>query len=183
MTVPEIQEEAEQMRLPYAVCLLNIQGGLNISTAIRSSHNLNAGKIFVFGRSKFDRRGMVGSQNYSDISKVPGLVDIETLNVEAFINLLGQEYYPVFIETGGVDIREKNWHDEITQMQQLQARQPMFIFGTENEGIPEEFLELEPIFPGASIVSIPMGGVQRSFNVSCAVSIVLYDVVTNMNWL
>lgn len=176
LELTEIQDIAKNNLNPFAVCSLNIDGGLNISTIIRSAHNFGCMEVIVFGRTRFDRRGMVGSQNYTNITKVQGL-DSSELDCNKFSELMEfRKYEPIFIETGGIPLTSFKWSTCI----QYNGIIPCLVFGNENSGIPESLIktQLNPI-----IVSVPMIGVQRSFNVASCASIVMWDLVKEMKWV
>lgn len=176
LTVPEIQNIAKQNLNPFAVCVLNVTGGLNISTIIRSAHNFGAQEVIIFGKPRFDRRGMVGSQNYTEITKVPGLDDGE-LDLNVFNQLMfDRKYMPIFVETGGVPLNNFKWKTHIRE----NSPTPCLIFGNENTGIPIDFMRSQML---QYIITIPNVGVMRSYNVAAAASIIMWDLVNEMNWV
>lgn len=175
------QEIAENLRHMASIMVLSVTGGLNISTIIRTSHNLGFKENIVFGKESFDRRGLVGAQNYSNITKISGLTKSGKLSVKEFKKVMDEkELFPIFVETGGTDITEIHWGNQLTRYMRLGKRNPCFVFGNENSGIPANILKTVDNYSMGQVVSIPMLGVMRSFNVSTAASIIMWDYVAKM---
>lgn len=184
LTVPELQEVCKKDRNPFAVCALSVTGDLNIGSMIRTASLYGAEKFYIFGRRKYDRRGVVGANNYIEIEAIDGLVkeangEIIGFDVNLFwATMLSSPYYPIFIEQGGEVLGKFNWDAFLSQSQ----FKPCLIFGNENRGIPENIMNLDGC-PGSLTVSIPQCGVIRSHNVSVASGIVMHDLCTSMGWL
>ncbi len=145
--------------LPYAVAMVNINGELNIGTSIRASEILGARAFWMIGKKHYDKRSTVGAQNYIQIYKN---------SVEEFIEFISRPhsiYEPIFIETGGKPFDAAS----IDLFCASEHKIPLFIFGSEAGGIPEELLNIKP----NNVYSIKQYGVLRSLNVSSAVSVVL----------
>lgn len=140
--------------------MLNFNGDLNLGMSIRSSVVFGAREIFIFGKKSYDKRTTVGAQNYIDITKYD-LLD-EFLDELRFTSKYN--YEPIFIEQGGAKFSPTN----VYWKSLMKARNPIFIFGAESEGIPQRILDK---FKG-NIYTIQQLGVLRSLNVSACVSIV-----------
>jgi tRNA G18 (ribose-2'-O)-methylase SpoU len=155
---------------PFSVGAFSITGDLNIGIMIRTASLLGASKFFIFGRRKYDKRSTVGAHNYIDVHRyeatAQGLSNACTEH--------GQS--PVFIEQGGRPIHwmgDEDWDDLSDDM----IGDPMFIFGSESDGIPTEVMEnftTRQIWK-SPVLSIPQRGVLRSYNVSTAMSIVCWE--------
>ena len=159
---------SEQRR--FSVGCINITGELNIGMMIRSACLLGAENFYIFGRKKFDKRSTVGAEKYINIVQYsydePMTADeqmardIQELNHD-------NKHYVVLCEQGGEVLRGKyNWRGI------EHPWHPLFIFGSESHGIPTTVSVL-----GFPKVSIPQVGVLRSFNVSAAMNIILWDYV------
>ena len=138
LSVPELRKICDSDRLPFAMCLLNVTGDMNCGSLIRTACLFGAEKVSVVGRRKFDRRGLVGSNNY--------ILAIRNGN-----SIVGY-------------------------------RKPMLVLGNENRGIPSNILNTYKEYNDSFVVSIPQKGVLRSMNVSCAGSIVCWDLINSMGW-
>lgn len=178
LSIEERIQISKSDRLPYDVCLLNLTGELNVGTIIRSAYLLGAEKIWCVGRRKFDKRSTVGVEHYINIERVSGLVNDEILeiDVDIFKNIVySKDYIPVCCETRGVALGSFNWNNIIGK------KRPLLIFGNEGKGIQNNILNEVEKLNGIK-VSIPQRGVMRSFNVSSAASIILYDLYSKVNW-
>jgi tRNA(Leu) C34 or U34 (ribose-2'-O)-methylase TrmL len=153
--------------LDYGIGAFSVTGDLNIGMMIRSATLLGARDFFIFGRRKYDKRSTVGAQNYINIHKFGNTVADITKACTNF------SYFPVFIEHGGtpLPLNVGDWED-IEDMDIINNFRPMFIFGSESNGIPNDILDS---FPYCKILSIPQRGVLRSFNVSSTMAIVCWE--------
>lgn len=150
--------------LPFAVGLLNITGDLNMGMILRSAEILGAERALIWGRRKMDNRSLVGADNYLPISWLGG---DEIFAPQLDKDLQAHNYVPVFAEHAGASLEQ-------VPMLQL-VKKPCFIFGREATGIPPEVLQY---FAGKSLtVSIPQYGALRSFNVSAAAAMVMWEYV------
>ena len=75
MTLDQIQAIQKRESLPFAVAALNLTGGLNLGSIIRSAVIFGAEKFFIVGKRRYDRRSTVGAQNYIDIEHINCDVD------------------------------------------------------------------------------------------------------------
>ena len=158
-------------RRKFAVGAINITGELNIGMMIRSASLFGAEKFYIFGRKKFDKRSTVGAENYIEIVHYSYDAPIDADEQLADdIATVSEKYTIVACEQGGHEIgkRNTNWSKEI---------KPLFLFGSESHGIPQNVLDIIPPFDK---ISIPQVGVLRSFNVSAAMNIVLWDYVKDV---
>lgn len=159
-TVEENKQICQNDSIPFAVGAVSVTGDLNIGMMMRTASLLGARDFFIFGRKKYDKRSTVGAQNYINVHRLP-------MEVKSFHDVCHDtEYSPVFIEQGGLTLplTEGEWG-------RMPAK-PMFVFGSESDGVPEDIMYT---FPHAPIISIPQRGVLRSFNVSSAMSIVAWE--------
>ena len=158
----------DDSRLPYAIACINLTGDLNVGSIIRSAAMLGCETVFIYGRKKFDKRGLVGAHNYQRIEYIT--IDIPDemgdfppdLNYEILIQTLdGMGYTPFGLETGGA---------RIDQMDFREIQSPCIVVGNENMGLPDYLRTRLPL------VSIPQSGVMRSLNVSVAAAIAMAEI-------
>ncbi len=186
LTVPELQKVCENDRNQFAVCALSVTGDLNVGSMIRTASLYGAEKFFIFGRRKYDRRGVVGANNYIDVEAIEGLVKSDDGELQGFddtwfwANMIASPYTPIFIEQGGHVLGTFDWNELWKDWPP--THKPCLVFGNENRGIPDNIMNLD-MYPRSSIVTIPQRGVIRSHNVSVASGIVMHDMCKNMNWL
>ena len=163
LLVEEIQHIQREQSFPYSIALFNVDYNINISTIIRSACTFGAGKVFVFGKRRFDLRGCVGSQNYIEIVKCGGLTEDDQIDFDVFdYTMNSNNCTPVYIETGDYNPIEDVDINNITN--------PCFVFGNEKQGIPNHLLNRTNTF------CIPQVGVMRSLNVGLAASIAMYEI-------
>lgn len=62
-----IKKDLQSKSFPYAVLMENFAGDFNIGTVIRSANAFNARAVYYLGRKHYDRRGTVGTHNYTDV--------------------------------------------------------------------------------------------------------------------
>lgn len=183
LTVPELQEVCKNDRNPFAVCALSVTGDLNIGSMIRTASLYGAEKFYIFGRRKYDRRGVVGANNYIEVKAIDGLVKEasgEMIGFDRnlfFATMISEGCTPIFVEQGGAILGRFSWSHYLRGI-----TNPCLIFGNENRGIPDNILSMQKI-GGSFTVSIPQCGVIRSHNVSVASGIVMHDLCTSMGWL
>jgi tRNA G18 (ribose-2'-O)-methylase SpoU len=144
---------------------------------IRTSHCLGASSVTIFGRRRFDRRGLVGSANYIHMDQVEGMLDDLTVDRDAFYKLVHvRRWLPIFVETGGLPLSQMPWK---TFQDQLPGYEICLVMGNETGGIPENILQ----DPFGTVVSIPQRGVIRSLNVSTAHAMVAGAMCAELGWM
>jgi len=140
---------------------------------IRSACLLGAENFYIFGRKKFDRRSTVGAENYINIEQFvfhdPIHADEEMQH--ALNKLHAYKHDVVLCEHGGSELGQFSWH--YNGIYPHEKYTPLFIFGSESHGIPESITRS----PAFMKVSIPQRGVLRSFNVSAAMNIIMWDYI------
>jgi tRNA G18 (ribose-2'-O)-methylase SpoU len=182
-SVEENIELCKQDRLPFSVGAINITGDLNIGMMIRSACLMGASNFYIFGRKKYDKRSTVGAENYTNIVQYkyenPLRAD-EQLLIE--LRKLNTTHRVLLCEQGGMTLG----HDT-EGFYASDPRPPLFLFGSESHGIPELILN-QKVDSKYDVgwnseferISIPQRGVLRSFNVSSAMNIIIWDYCKEM---
>lgn len=182
LSVEELKALSQTDRQPWHTMTINLTGDLNVGTIIRTSHLLGASSVLVVGRSKVDRRSMVGAENYITVEKYRTIDEKFDLNIDEVTAIFEtKKLTPIFCEAGGIDLPHVNWKTRIEAIN-LRGYQPCLIMGNETGGIPIELLEFSNVLANSFIVTIPMRGVIRSLNVAVAHSIVSWDMCRSMSW-
>ena len=160
-TVEENQAIAKSLTKNFAAATFNLKGDLNLGSIIRTAHLTGARDFFILSHRKWDRRSSVGTHHYINVEKHDECIDWKT--TEDMI--ISKGYSPIVVEHGGMLLSE--WIPFVTQHAYEQAKglPPCFIFG------PEE--GFGPDWPAH--ISLEQMGVSRSYNVSAAAAIVLYN--------
>ena len=158
----------DDSRLPYAVACINLTGDLNVGSIIRSAAMLGCETVFIYGKKKFDKRGLVGAHNYQKVEYIT--IDLPDdlgdfppdVNYEILIQTLdGMGYTPFGLETGGARIDQMDFREIVS---------PCVVVGNENMGLPDYLRTRLPL------VSIPQSGVMRSLNVGVAAAIAMAQI-------
>jgi len=160
--------------LPFAVCILNLTGDLNVGMIIRTACTMGASEVVLFGRRKYDKRSTVGAQHYIPIHRHDGFCgDSEALDIDLFRRVMvDYGYEPIFVEQGGTPIEMIDWESFLGNGHIIDPPKVCLVFGNESEGIPPEMMV------GEKVVSITQHGVLRSLNVSAAAAIVIHSLST-----
>ena len=156
----EIKKELQRTAHPVAVCMEQWQGDFNISTLIRNANAFNVEKVFYFGRRRYDRRGTVGTHNYTEIQFLDGGYDqLETLKDQyTFVGIDNNVCQKTF------KLGEFDWN--------MISKPPLMIFGEEGTGLTQKVIQMCHI-----LVEIPQYGSVRSLNVGTSSGVLLYDYV------
>lgn len=151
-----IRSEVQSNSIPAAVAMFHINGDFNISTLLRNTNFFNFSECIYVGKRQWDRRGAVGTQNYTKLSYCG-----DESYFWSYIKDKG--YTPIAIENN-VNFPIINLYDfEFPE-------KPLFIFGEEGNGLSEDTLK-----QCASIVKIPDFGSVRSLNVGTASGIIMNE--------
>lgn len=162
--------------LPFAVCVLNLTGDLNVGMIVRTACTMGASNVILYGRRKYDKRSTVGAQNYIPIERIDGFHDDgQTLDTIRFREVMVKRgCVPVFVEQGGTPIETIDWDGFLGHDRKADLPVPCLVFGNESEGIPVEMML------GELVVSIHQRGVLRSLNVSAAAAIVIHSLSSHL---
>ena len=152
----------------FSVGCINITGELNVGMMMRSACLFGAENFYIFGRKKFDKRSTVGAEKYINIVQYvfddPIHADTSILQQ---LRLLNHDI--VLCETGGMKLGiDVHWNS-------INVTNPLFLFGSESHGLPSNIIDA-----GYIKVGIPQRGVLRSFNVSAAMNIIVWDYCSSI---
>lgn len=139
----------------FSVLVCNIEYDFNIATVIRNANAFLAKEVIIYGRKKYDRRGTVGTHNYTQFRYVR-----ESNNLD---ELFGEFDLVVGIDNinNAEPIENFIWDPKVKLL---------LCFGQEQIGLQSEVLNR-----CHKILYIKQYGSVRSLNVGCASSIVMYD--------
>lgn len=181
LAVDDLRDIQKTETFPFHVLFFNLTGDLNIGSMVRTATLSGAEKVWVFGRRKFDRRGLVGANNYIEIEQVNGFVgDTIDYSIEALATLFDENHLvPITAESGGINLAHIDWRYHINHITNSNCK-PCLVMGNESAGFPD-YITQELINRGI-IVSIPQMGVMRSFNVGHAFSAITWDMRKGMGW-
>ena len=158
LNVNELKELYLQNSDKNAVLCLNLTGEFNIGSIVRTASLFSMGKVVILGKRTYDKRTTVGMENYIPVERIRATIGahndkLDLPYVKKLINEYKKKYQVIFIEQGGIDLREIQ---TLTNKSSLSSIPVMFVLGSESEGIPQELLK------GENIVSIPQKGIGLS---------------------
>ena len=153
----EIKEDLAKRSHPFSVMYENVLQDFNLGTGVRNANAFNARSVYYFGRKRFDRRGLQGTQHYLTFSH------IATRN--QLVNMKDKYYFVAFDNIpGSVSLESYDWNGY--------GKEVMMIFGSEGAGISKETLDICD-----KIVSISDYGSVRSMNVGSASGIAMLSLI------
>jgi tRNA G18 (ribose-2'-O)-methylase SpoU len=158
---------------PFSVGAINLTGDLNIGMMCRSACLMGAQNFYIFGRRKFDKRSTVGAEKYINIVQYT-YDDPMTADQEMLRDIRNLPHPIVACEQGGVELGTT---DAQVLYGKVKNNHPLFLFGSESNGIPQVILDQKTHDDDYEFfrISIPQVGVLRSFNVSAAMNIICWD--------
>jgi tRNA G18 (ribose-2'-O)-methylase SpoU len=156
----EIKQELQLTSHPFAVCFENIVSNFNLATGIRNCNAFNCRAVYYYGDKKFDKRGLQGCHNYTDITWLSDISQLEGLK---------QQY--TFI---GVD----NMKGAVPITNYKYPPNPLFLFGTEGTGLTPFAQSL-----CSEMIYISQFGSIRSLNIGTASGIIMNDFVSKYRGL
>ena len=156
LTVSQIKSTLAENAFPYAVLCENVIGDFNLGTIIRNANAFNAREIFYIGNKKFDRRGMCGVHNYSDVKWLSTMDELLAMK---------DKYVFVGVDniSGSVPVSSHNWE-----------KNTLLIFGEEGVGLTPTIQKLCD-----KMVYIEQFGSVRSLNVGTASGIIMHQAVSS----
>ena len=170
MTPEEIKQSYLDHANSTAVGCLNLSGDINIGNMMRTSSLYNVGRFYILGKRVYDRRSSVGTQHHIPGERIYTMTGqdnafLDETAAQKVLSDLQSQYTLVFVE-------QSPSSRPLPELKTFAMKHPpLFVFGSEAEGIPPSLLNL----PDSHCVFIPQPGIGRSFNVSVACGIVLYE--------
>ena len=164
----ELCEISQNDRLNFSFLFLNLEKNLNISNLVRSAHLLGAKNVFIIGSTRYDKRGTVGAQHYTNIKRIACEFTNQII-IDCIANICREnDMLPVFLEQhdNAVDLSSSEFSDLV------QNNHVCVIVGNEGDGIDKEIID----GCGSNVVEISQLGVIRSFNAAVAGSLVMYKI-------
>jgi tRNA G18 (ribose-2'-O)-methylase SpoU len=149
-----ILADLDSKRNSFISVCINIGYDFNIATVIRNSNAFSAGKVVIYGRKRYDKRGTVGTHKYTHVCPTESIEELKSIL---------SDYHVVGVDnvSNAVPLETYQWSRE---------KPTALVFGQEQIGIPEEILELCD-----DVVYIKQYGSVRSLNVGTASGIAMYD--------
>lgn len=153
LSVEEIKNEMAKNLLPVALFMTQIEKDFNISTMIRNANAFGAKEVFYYGTKHYDRRGAVGTYNYTNVRYLETIDQI--LELKKIYHFVALDIIPGFSSP----IENYVWKPNT-----------LMFFGEEKDGLPPWILQM-----CEDVVHITQRGSVPSLNVGTASGIALYD--------
>lgn len=150
-----ILADLDSRRHNFGILISNLQNDFNIGSVVRNANAFLAQEVIIYGRSHWDRRGSVGTYNYTHFKKVKATDD--------FSKVIGD--YDVIIGVDNIDGAVP-----VDDFVYSPDKRTLFCFGQEHVGLPKNILDI-----CHHIIYIRQFGSVRSLNVGCASAIVMQD--------
>ncbi len=152
LSTEEIRDELSSLRNDFSIAICRAKNPFNIGAIIRVAHSFLVREIFLIGTEPYYERAAMGMQKYEKIVECP---DEESFRAcVADRPLIGVE-------------RD---HARTTIWEAPMPRDLVFLFGSENDGLPASLLEA-----CSEIVAIPMYGINHSYPVAIAAGMVMCE--------
>jgi tRNA G18 (ribose-2'-O)-methylase SpoU len=152
LSTDQIRDELRGIRSDFSIAVCRAKNPFNIGAIIRVAHSFLVREIFLIGTEPYYERAAMGMQKYETI--------VEHEDEEAFLKAVrGRPLIGVERDHAKTTIWEADMPPDL-----------VFLFGSENEGLPPQLL-------GAcdEIVAIPMYGINHSYPVAIAAGMVLCE--------
>lgn len=152
LSVEEIKHRLAVKAFPYAVLMENWQGDFNLAQCVRNANAFGAKEVYYIGKKRYDRRGAVGTYNYTEVRYLSSIEEL--LALKSQYSFIGVDNI-----VGSVPIEDYQYKDN-----------SLFLFGEEGCGLTPDTIKLCD-----ELISITQYGSVRSLNAGCSSGIVLYD--------
>lgn len=152
-----IKADLDKKRNNFSVLCCNIVGDFNLSTIVRNSNAFLGKEVLIYGKRNWDRRGAVGTQNYTDFKRFRAVDDLDSLKE----HVRGCHVVGVDNVDGALRIDEYTWPKD---------KHVVMVFGEEGNGISDDLLDICD-----DLVYIEQLGSVRSLNVGTASGIAMYS--------
>jgi tRNA G18 (ribose-2'-O)-methylase SpoU len=152
LSTEEIRGELGPLRADFSVAVCRAKNPFNVGAIIRVAHSFLVREIFLIGTEPYYERAAMGMAKYETIVECPDERDF--LDRAAGRPLIGVE------------------RDHATTSLWEAAMPPdlIFVFGSENDGVPPRLLEA-----CAGVLAIPMYGINHSYPVAIAAGMVMCE--------
>jgi tRNA G18 (ribose-2'-O)-methylase SpoU len=152
LSTEEIRRELSALRQDYSIAICRAKNPFNIGAIIRVAHSFLVREIFLIGTEPFYERAAMGMQKYETIIDCPD-----------------EQSFLAHVE-GRPLIGVERDHARTSIWEAAMPPGLVFLFGSENDGIPASLLSA-----CAEVIAIPMYGINHSYPVAIAAGMVLCE--------
>ncbi len=152
LSTEEIREELSALRHDVSIAVVRAKNPFNIGAMIRVAHSFLVRDIFLIGVEPFYERAAMGMHKYENIVDCP--------DEASFLgHVAGRPLVGVERDAATTSL----WEVEM-------PKDVVFLFGSEDDGLPPSLLGA-----CASVLAIPMYGINHSFPVAITSGMVLTE--------
>jgi tRNA G18 (ribose-2'-O)-methylase SpoU len=152
LSTEEIRRELEPLRSDFSVAVCRAKNPFNVGAIIRVAHSFLVREIFLIGSEPYYERAAMGMSKYETIVECPD--ERSFLEKVAGRPLVGVE-------------RD---HATTSLWEAGMPRDLVFVFGSENDGVPPSLLSA-----CGEVLAIPMYGINHSYPVAIAAGMVMCE--------
>lgn len=152
LSTDEIKRELAPLRHDFSIAVVRAKNPFNIGAIIRVAHSFLVREIFLIGSEPYYERAAMGMQKYETIVEHPD--ERSFLDAVAGRPLVGVERDHA---------RTTLWEAEL-------PKDLVFVFGSENDGVPPAVLAA-----CSQVIAIPMYGINHSYPVAIAAGMVMCE--------
>ena len=152
LSTDEIRRELAPLRSDFSVAVCRAKNPFNIGAIIRVAHSFLVREIFLIGSEPYYERAAMGMQKYETI--------VECADERAFLDAVA----------GRPLVGVERDHARTSLWEAPMPKDLVFVFGSENEGVPPALLAT-----CAEVLAIPMYGINHSYPVAIAAGMVMCE--------
>jgi tRNA G18 (ribose-2'-O)-methylase SpoU len=152
LSTEEIRRELAPLRSDFSVAVCRAKNPFNIGAIIRVAHSFLVREIFLIGSEPYYERAAMGMQKYETI--------VECADERAFLDLAA----------GRPLVGVERDHARTSLWEAPMPKDCIFVFGSENDGVPETLLSA-----CGDVLAIPMYGINHSYPVAIAAGMVMCE--------
>ena len=152
LSTEEVRDELAKLRNDFSIAIVRAKNPFNIGAIIRVAHSFLVKEIFLIGSEPFYERAAMGMQKYETI--------VEHAREEDFLEAV----------KGRRLIGVERDHAKRTLWEAEMPPGLVFVFGSENDGIPATLLAACD-----DVIAIPMYGINHSYPLAIATGMILCE--------
>ena len=152
MPTSEISAELESMRSDMSIAICRAKNAFNVGAMIRVAHSFLVREIFLIGMEPWYERAAMGMKKYETLIECP--------DERSFLEKVGDR--PL------VGVEKDHATTSIWECEM--PKDLVFLFGSEDHGVPEELLAV-----CREVIAIPMYGINHSYPVTVSSGMVLCE--------
>jgi tRNA G18 (ribose-2'-O)-methylase SpoU len=148
----EIRAELDGLRNDFSIAVVRAKNPFNVGAIIRVAHSFLVREIFLIGVEPYYERAAMGMQKYENIVDCP--------DEASFLEQV----------KGRPLVAVERDHATTSLWEAPMPRDLVFLFGSENDGVPPVLLAA-----ATTVLAIPMYGINHSFPVTVATGMVMAE--------